>query len=154
MNVGQAQQARQLVVSSNAYALAENEAPAAEILQSLTDSDRAAIPAAALEVQGRLRPASMQELENIAVALGRQIGLIRIGLSEEAKDEWISLQLDDLREFPADMVLEALRSARRHVKFEGEVLPAVLDTVEPQVSRLKNEARHLERLAAVLNEQG
>ncbi len=136
-------QARQQVASSNAYALASSAASQDEISRSLTDADRQALPVAAYAVQCQLRPPGGAELEQVIIELGRQIGLLRPNLAVEQKEEWIMLMADELKGLPAALVLDALPDVRRGCKFEGEVLPTLLEMIEPKRSRLEAEARHL-----------
>lgn len=82
----------------------------------------------------------------MTIALGRQIGLMRPNLATEQKEEWIGLMLDELANLPAGLVLDALPDVRRKCKFEGEVLPAVLEIVEPKAKRLQAELRNLAAL--------
>lgn len=122
-------------------------APQDEIRQSVTVDVRGALPAATTAVRRMLAPADDQVQEEIAIALGRQIGLLKMGAPAEVKEEWIGLLLDDLAREPAELVLDALPIVRRSVKFEGEVLPAVIAHVEPRASKLRAELDCLERLA-------
>lgn len=127
------------------------EAPPEEIRASLTPDDRRALPIALHTLRLATRPASQdgEQQEAVAIALGRQIGLIRPNLVVEQKEEWISLALLDLAEFPAHLLLEALPIVRRSVTFEGEVVPAVLAIVEPKAMKLQRELRNVEKLSEV-----
>lgn len=129
----------------------EASAPADEIRASLTNDDRRALPVALATLRAQTQPAREDRavMEDVAIALGRQIGLIRPNLSVEQKDEWISIALDDLVGFPAWMLLEALPIVRRSVTFEGEVIPAVLAIVEPKAMKLQRELRNVETLAEI-----
>ena len=84
------------------------------------------------------------------MALGRQIGLLKAGLAVEHKEDWIGIAFSELSGFPPDMVLEALRDVRRRARYEGDVIPFVLEIVEPQVATLRTEHRRLERLQAII----
>lgn len=142
-------QARQQVASSNAYGLVTSEAPDEEIRRSLTVEDRASLPTARWGLEQALRTADRDDQEAIAMQLGRQIGLMRPNLVEVQKEEWIALALDELSDLPAELVLEALPLVRRSAKFEGEVVPGVIEYVEPRASRLRAELRCFEKLTEV-----
>lgn len=96
-----------------------------------------------------LAPPGPQDREQIVVALGRQIGLLKAGLAAEHKEDWIAVAFGELCDQPADMVLEALREVRRSARFEGDVVPAVLDIVEPKAAKLRTERDRVEKLEAI-----
>jgi hypothetical protein len=146
---GAAQQAKQQVVSSTAYDLARAGAPVEEIRRALLPDVRRALPAALMEVREELIPAGPEDLDKIVMALGRQIGLLKAGLATEHKDDWISIATEELCVLPANMVLEALREVRRKARYEGDVIPGVLEIVEPRVSRLLTERKNIECLLEI-----
>lgn len=84
--------------------------------------------------------------------LGQQIGLIRPNLSDQAKGEWIRLAFLDLADLPAGLVVEGLQRARKTCRFEGDVVPTVLEYVEPRIDRLKAEQRVVETIMAACQE--
>lgn len=151
VSAAEGQQARQQVTSSIAYALAESQAPNEEIRASLTPADRQLFEIAERHLLDELRPAGFKSeaTEEITIALGRQIGLMRPNLSETQKEEWITLCLDELAQLPAGMVKDALAQVRRTAKFEGEVVPGVIELVEGRALRLKNELKLIGQLKAI-----
>lgn len=149
VNVDAAQQARQLVVSSTAFDLVRAAAPDNEVRASLSQDVKAAIPVALRGIRQDLATGGPADHEAIVVSLGRQIGLLKAGLASEHKEDWIGLAFSELACWPPDMVLEALRDVRKRARFEGDVVPMVLEIVEPKVQRLQTELKHLERLEAL-----
>lgn len=143
------QQARLLVASSTACDLVKVDAPVEEIRRALSPDVRRALPVAIRSVAQELAPGSIQEQEQMAIALGRQIGLLKAGLRVEDKDDWIAIALEEIIHLPPAMVLEALRDVRRRARYEGDVVPAVLDIVDPKVAQLSTEHKRLARLEEI-----
>jgi hypothetical protein len=127
----------------------ETGAPDTEIRAALSPADRNAIPVAIYAVDQELRRPTEDEQVALAMMLGRQIGLLKMGAPAEMKEEWIALALDEIGHLPTAMVEEALRGARRKVRFEGEVVPFVLEEVEPKVAKLRRERERLQELQRV-----
>lgn len=96
-----------------------------------------------------LAPGGPEDFEHMTMALGRQIGLLKAGLAAEHKEDWISIALEDLAQLPPDMVIDALREVRRRARFEGDVLPMVLEIIDPRVAALRTEQKHVERLIEI-----
>ncbi len=142
----EAAQARRRVASSNAYGLVETSAPDEEILRSLTHPDRQAVPLAIAVVRAALAAPDEQQQDELVIALGRQIGLMRPNLAVEQKQEWIELVLLDLVAEPASLILDALPQVRRSCKFEGEIVPSIIELVDRPAARLRHELRILEKL--------
>jgi hypothetical protein len=107
------------------------------------------LPIAKYALEQAMRHADHHTQEAIAVQLGRQIGLMRPNLVEVQKEEWIALALDDLSDLPWELVLEALPLVRRMAKFEGEVVPFVIEYVEPREARMRAQLRLVEKLIEV-----
>jgi hypothetical protein len=149
VNKDAGRQAKQLVMSSTAYGLVDVGAPVEEILRSLTPEIRQALPLAVRAVKQALLPADDDQQEELTVGLGRQIGLLKAGLAVEHKEDWIGIALGDLRDLPADLVLEVLGDVRRKVRFEGDVVPEIIEQVEPRMHKLQAEQRCLEKLEAI-----
>lgn len=125
-------------------------APAEEIRACLTVADREALPVAIETLRAALRPCRKgQEQETLAMALARQIGLLKMNSLPEQKEEWIALAMDELVDQPCSLVMDALADVRHRIRFEGEVVPTVIEIVEPRAARLRNELRLVERLAEV-----
>ena len=85
-------------------------------------------------------------LEEAAIALGRQVGLMKMSASAEQKDEWISLVLDEVSNLPARLVLRALDEVRQSARFESEVVPAVVAAVQKRKRVLDEELAALNLL--------
>lgn len=149
VNVDAGQQARRQVVSSTAYDLVRADAPEEEIRRSLSPAVRQLIPVAIRAVRQELASGGPQDHEQIAVLLGRQIGLLKAGLASEHKEDWIGVAFADLAHLPPDMTMEALRVVRRKARFEGDVVPGVLEIVEPLIAKLQTEKKWLEKLEAI-----
>ena len=117
--------------------------------RALSPDVRSALHIALRSVASELAPGGPADQEAIAIALGRQIGLLKAGLAVEHKEDWIGIALAEVVHLPPDMVLEALRDVRRKARFEGDVIPAILDIVEPKVAALRTEQKRLEKLAEI-----
>jgi hypothetical protein len=126
-------------------------APEEEIRRSLTPDVRQALPLAVRAVREALAVPSPHgpEARELVTALGRQIGLLKAGLAAEHKEDWIGLAFAELIGLPFDLVFGALPEVRRRVRFEGDVVPAILESVEPRMSKLQTEQRALEKLEAI-----
>jgi hypothetical protein len=144
-----AQQAKQLVISSIAFDLVRAEAPEEEVRAALLPEIRSALPVALRAIAQELAPGGPEDHDHIALSLGRQIGLLKAGLAAEHKEDWMGVAFAELGDLPPDMVIEALRTVRRKARFEGDVVPLVLEIVEPQVARLNTERKHVERLLEI-----
>lgn len=107
------------------------------------------MPLALRTVRQSLASGGPADHEAIAVALGRQIGMLKAGLAAEHKEDWIGICFAELSQLPPDMTIEALQDVRRKARFEGDVVPMVLEIVEPKVAKLQTERKHLERLVAI-----
>lgn len=149
VNVDAGRQARRQVASSTAYDLVRSSAPEEEIRRALSPELRAALPLAIRSLAQDLAPGGPDDHAEMVIALGRQIGLLKAGLAVEHKEDWISIALSEVSERPPAIVLEALREVRRKARFEGDVVPAVLDLVEPQIAKLQTECKHVEHLVAL-----
>lgn len=55
----------------------------------------------------------------------------------------------ELGNLPPDLVIEALREVRRKARFEGDVVPMVLEIVDPQVAKLRTERKYVGRLLEI-----
>jgi hypothetical protein len=126
-------------------------APDEEIRHSLTPDIRQALPVAIRAVRDALAVADPHgpEAETLVKSLGRQIGLLKAGLAAEHKEDWIGIAFVELIGLPIVMVLEAMPDVRRRVRFEGDVVPAIIESVEPRMSKLQAEQRTLEKLEAI-----
>jgi hypothetical protein len=120
-----------------------------EIRRALLPDVRQALPVAIRAIDDELRPGGEDGHEALAVALGRQIGILKAGLAAEHKEDWIDLALAELHDLPSALVLDALTSVRRKARFEGDVVPMVIEIVEPQVAKLRTERKHVERLLEI-----
>ena len=149
VNIDAGLQARQQVASSPAFDLVKTNAPEEEIRAALSPDVRQAIPLALRQVRQQMAGGGPADQEAVAVALGRQIGLLKAGLAAEHKEDWIGIAFAELQNLPPDLLLDALREVRRSARFEGDVVPAVLAIVEPQVAKLETERKTLERLEAI-----
>lgn len=143
-----AQQARQQAVSLPAFALATSAAPIEEISAALKADDLETARRGASSIEYELRPLSSDDtmLEEAAIALGRQVGLMKMSASAEQKDEWISLVLDEVSNLPARLVLRALDEVRQSARFESEVVPAVVAAVQKRKRVLDEELAALNLL--------
>lgn len=149
VNVDAGQQARRLVASSPAFDLVASQAPEEEIRQALTQAVRQSLPLAVRAVKQSLAPGGPADHDAIVVSLGRQIGLLKAGLAVEHKEDWIGIAFSDLADLPSDMVMDALKEVRRRARFEGDVVPLVLEIVEPRVHKLETELKVLDKLQAI-----
>lgn len=75
--------------------------------------------------------------------------MLKAGLATEHKEDWIGLAFAELQGLPIMLVFEALPEVRGKVRFEGDVVPAVLEIVEPQMAKLRAEQQRLEKLEAI-----
>jgi hypothetical protein len=107
------------------------------------------LPLAIRSLLQDLAPGGPADHEEIAVGLGRQIGLLKAGLATEHKEDWIGCAFVELANLPPDMVVNALREVRRKARFEGDVVPMVLEIVEPKIAQLQTERKHIEKLLEI-----
>ena len=149
VNAGAGLQARQQVISSTAFDLVRAGAPVEEVKAALSQDDRAALPLAIRAIDQDLALGGPADEAAIATSLGRQIGLLKAGLAAEHKEDWMACAFGELKNLPPDMVMHALRDVRRKARFEGDVVPMVLEIVDPQVAKLQTERKHVERLLEI-----
>lgn len=146
---GAGQQARLRVISSTAFDLVKAAAPEEEVRAALSPEDRNALPLAIREIAQQLAPGGPADEEQIAMSLGRQIGLLKAGLAAEHKEDWMAVAFAELKDLPPDMVIEALREVRRKARYEGDVVPFTLEIVAPLVAKLQTERKYVERLLEI-----
>lgn len=134
------QQARLLLASSNAIALQDTGAPAAEIAASLTEAERAALPVAIRAVEHDLAQwddVSDAEIESMVDALVAASTRMQPHLDTDKRDDWVSVLQADLRLEPFALAMEGIARAAKVCKFPSEFLPTVLEYVEPQKIKLR-----------------
>lgn len=144
-------QSRQLLARSHAVELMRNEATVEEVQAALTPEIRSNLDAAlrGWEIEAEAPLQSDQGTAQLASELGRYIALTGTSMGYDAQQEWISVAIEELGHYPASLVLDAIRAARRSEPWPNKLVPAVCDKIEVQAALLGVEGERLRKLAAL-----
>ena len=131
---------------SRPASLLENGAEDDEIRAAIDDRFRTELETAVQGVHAELEPPIAEELAGEIAAF---VSLVGQAWSAGGQKEFIGRATAELRDFPGELVLDAVQRARRRV-YDGKLFVVwVCDDVEPKVAALEAEAGRLDRLAAL-----
>jgi hypothetical protein len=151
----EAQQAKLLLSSSLAVALAANDAAPAEVAAALRADERAALPVALADVRAQLAvvepddPEAELKDQVLSGEIMQAIVNISPNMAEDRKADWVSSQMVDFEREPYELVLEGVRAARRSCRHPGDFGPSVIGHVIVRKARLQAEADRLDQLQRV-----
>lgn len=135
---------------SHAWTLLANGEPRDEVRDALTPDVIAAADKALAEVRFQLAPPTIRDQHAaIIVELGRYMSIGGGGWSPAQREEWIEGARHELEDFPAAMLIDSIRRARKRVRFPSEFVPWVVDDLEPAVDRLRIEEKRLSDLREI-----
>jgi len=118
-----------------------------KLCANLPASLPAALPAIIADAAAAVAPADENALR---VALTRTLSSGMGGpMPEGEREQWILSLMDDMRDIPGDLALEAIRKARGACTRAAEVYPFIVAYVEDYPARLRRRLQRLVRLAEV-----
>jgi hypothetical protein len=121
-----------------------DEPTAWEDINPMASVPRQGLPATSSE---RLKPATNIDFRNELTACLTLVA--PVGMTEEAKRDWLAVAWGTLQHLPADVLKSGCRVARQTCDHPSKIVPAILDATKDQM-RLRREAASddLPRLAA------
>lgn len=132
------------VMSSTAWdMLLRNDATDEEIRNALGTKALDAVKPALAGVEAQLAPAN--EID-ISVAVGQFVGLVGSSWHDDAREEFINLVVAEFLELPGQLLMDALRDARRTLSEGRKLVPWVCEQIEARQARLVSQRQHLVRL--------